>query len=117
MANFKDYPVIKPARWLLVLLFPLFTACGAHHGAALIKSVPSGVEVVNMEDDTVVGITPVKVWYKESEEERKFVNVRLQKEGYQDKTASFWVSLRHRSQKSALKNPQFVEIEMDKASN
>ena len=45
MAYFKDYPVMKRAKWLLVLLFPLLTACGAHHGAALIKSVPPGVEV------------------------------------------------------------------------
>ncbi|MEM7193676.1 MAG: hypothetical protein AAF402_01915 [Pseudomonadota bacterium] len=94
----------------------LLSACGAHHGAALIQTVPTGVEVVNMDDDTVIGITPVKVWYKEDEEQRKFVNIRLQKDGYRDKTASFWVTLRHSNQGDALTNPQFVEVELEKVS-
>jgi hypothetical protein len=87
----------------------------ANHGAALIRTEPEGAEVVNLEDDTVLGVTPVKVWWREGTEKRKFVNVRVQKVGYRDKTSSFWVTLRHGSKDEALKEPQFVEIKLDKA--
>lgn len=91
------------------------SAC-VHHGAAKIVSNPAGAEVVNLEDDTVLGVTPVTVWWRESDNDRKHVNVRLQKEGYRDKTASFWVTLRHKSRNSALENPQFVETYLEKES-
>ena len=86
--------------------------CAQNHGAAYINTVPQGAEVVNLNDDTVLGITPVKVWWAESSEKRKFINVRIQKPGYRDKTSSFWVTLRHRDKNSALSDSQFVEIEL-----
>ena len=98
----------------LLLSILVLTGC-ANHGAALIKTIPEGVEVVNLADDTVLGLTPVTVWWREGTEKRKFVNIRLQKVGYRDKTSSFWVTLRHGSKDSALAEPQFVEIKMDKA--
>jgi hypothetical protein len=104
---------MKQLRVLPFLLVVLIGGC-AGHGAALIKTVPAGVEVVNLKDDTIVGITPVKVWWREGGSKRKFVNIRLQKPGFRDKTSSFWVSLRHASKEDALGNPQFVEIKMDK---
>lgn len=68
-----------------------------------------------MSDDTVFGVTPVKVWWKEHGERRVFVNVRLQKEGYRDKTISFWVNLDHANREDALKNAPPVEVNLDKA--
>ena len=88
-------------------------AC-AHHGAAQISSIPSGAEVVDMDGDVLLGVTPVKVWWKENKESRKFINVRIQKDGYRDKTTSFWVTLRHSTRDSAVENPQMVEISLDK---
>ena len=49
----------------------LATAGCANHGAALIKTIPEGVEVVNLADDTVLGLTPVTVWWREGTEKRK----------------------------------------------
>lgn len=97
-----------------VLLLALAAAGCANHGAALIRTQPEGAEVVNLADDTVLGVTPVKVWWREGAEKRKFVNIRVQKDGYRDKTSSFWVTLRHPSKADALEEPQFVEIQMDK---
>ena len=108
---------MKPFRKLSLALFALFTlalAGCAQHGAAMIRSQPSGAEVVDLDNDTLMGVTPVKVWWKESGAKRKFVNIRLQKEGYRDKTTSFWVSLRHASRSSAVGNPQSVEVTLDK---
>lgn len=115
----------KDARWqnrrwqasaqavVLAGSLALLAGC-AHHGAAMITSQPSGAEVVDLEDDALIGVTPVKVWWKESGESRKFVNIRLQKNGYRDKTTSFWVTLRHGSRQSAVDNPQAVEVTLDK---
>ncbi len=99
---------------LFAILSLTLVGC-AHHGAAMIESQPTGAEVVDLDNDTLVGVTPVKVWWKESGNERKFVNIRLQKEGYRDKTTSFWVTLRHGSRDSAVNNPQSVEVTLDKA--
>ena len=89
----------------------------ANHGAALIKTEPPGAEVVNLEDDTVLGVSPVKVWWREGGDKRKFINVRVQKDGFRDKTTSFWVTLRHSNKESALLEPQFVEIKLDKTND
>jgi hypothetical protein len=97
----------------LALMVLLVSAC-ARHGAALIVSEPPGAEVWDMSDDTLFGVTPVKAWWKEHGERRKFVNIRLQKDGYRDKTTSFWVNLEHGARKNALKNAPPVEVILEK---
>ena len=86
----------------------------SYHGAVFIASEPAGAEVVNIDDDTVLGITPVKVWWREKSNERMRVNVRLQKDGFRDKVTSFWVTLRHSDKDSALEDPNHVEVKLDK---
>lgn len=108
-----SYKLLR-APAMLAMAALLLTGC-ANHGAALIHTEPSGAEVVNLEDDTVLGVTPVKVWWREGTEKRKFVNIRVQKDGYRDKTSSFWVTLRHSTKEGALAEPQYVEIKMDKS--
>ena len=98
----------------ILLLLVLSSGC-ARHGAALIITEPQGAEVVDMSDDTVFGVTPVKVWWKEHGQRRVFVNIRLQKEGYRDKTTSFWVNLDHANRADALENAPPVEVNLDKA--
>ena len=103
-------------RWwgLLAPAVLVASGCSYYHGAAYIQTAPEGAEVINMEDSSVLGITPVKVWWRESKEERKFVNILVHKDGFQDKTTSFWVSVRHGSRTEALGDPQNVQIELEK---
>lgn len=96
------------------LLLVLVAGCTSYHGVAHIQSNPAGAQVYDMDDSTVLGITPVKVWWREPEEGRKFVNIRVHKEGYSDKTTSFWMSLRHTSKQDAESEPQNVNIELEK---
>ena len=98
----------------LVLALSIFLSACAHHGAAAIQSRPAGAEVVDVKTGVVLGVTPVKVWWRDDSISRKFVNIRVQKEGYLDKTNSFWVDLRHDSRKTALENPQSVEMILEK---
>lgn len=95
-------------------MMSFFLAACAHHGAAYIETQPSGAEVVDAKSGVVLGVTPIKVWWQDDSQSRKFVNIRVQKEGYLDKTSSFWLTLRHSSRESALQNPQSVEMVLDK---
>jgi len=98
---------------LLLLSVVFLGGCaGTRHGAATITSVPAGAEVINMDDDTLLGVTPVKVWWSENGSRRKFVNIRLHKKGFRDKTSFFWLSLRHSEKESAMKDPQLVKVRM-----
>jgi hypothetical protein len=86
----------------------------AYHGAAEISTIPEGAEVVNIDDQTVLGQTPIKVWWQESDKTNKHIVIRLQRDGYRDKVTSFWVSLRHSSKEAALNEPQHVEVQLEK---
>ena len=99
---------------VLIPLIILFLSACAHHGAAAIKSRPSGAEVVDLKTGELLGVTPVSVWWRDDSLARKFVNIRVHKEGYRDKTSSFWIDLRHDSKKSALENAESVEMILEK---
>jgi hypothetical protein len=92
----------------------LLTACGAHYGAAKIVSFPPGAEVINLDDGTVIGNTPVTMRWKDGNGNRQQIAVRVRHPGYYEKVMPFWLSMRHRSEKAALSNPQLVEITMQK---
>lgn len=98
---------------IIVLSFAL-SACGAHYGAARFVSDPPGAEVINLDDGTVIGITPVTMFWKDSSAARQHPAIRLKKDGYYEKVSSFWLSMRHNSQKEAIENAQLVEVKMQK---
>lgn len=104
-------------RWMKaagsLLLLTMLGGCVTKYGAALITSEPGGAEVVNLGDDSLIGITPVKLLIGEQATARKSINVRLQKEGYRDKTTAFWVTLRHKSREAALADPQDIEVTLE----
>ena len=96
-----------------ILVFSLLTGCvGNKYGSAYIVSNPPGAEVINMDDGTILGVTPLKQVWRDSGK-RKFVNIQLDKEGYRDKATSFWLTLKHRTRRSAVNDPQFVEVILD----
>jgi hypothetical protein len=104
----------KSLQLTTALILPFLVGCTSHHyGAALMKSDPPGAEVVDLSDDSLIGITPVKAWWDTGDDTRKFVNIRFQKEGYRDKTMSFWLNTRHSSREAAVAKPQLVETKLD----
>jgi hypothetical protein len=98
------------ASMLIVL-----TGCSTY-GAAKISSRPAGAEVINLEDDSLLGTTPVIVHWKADREESRLITVKFRKSGYHDKVTAFWVNMRHSSRSDAEKDPQNVDIEL-KPSN
>ena len=83
-------------------------------GAAQLVSAPLGAEVINLEDDTNLGTTPVRVWWQARSGDPRYISVRFQKEGFQDKVTAFWVNMRHGSKDSAMSNAVQVKVELDK---
>lgn len=103
------------SRLALTLLTAItLSACGAHYGAATIVSDPPGAEVVNIDDGTIIGITPVTMRWKSGSGDRQLIPIRLKKPGYYEKVDSFWLSMRHTSEDVAKQNPQQVKVAMQK---
>ena len=106
---------IKKLKKMLILPVILLGVSGcASYGAAKITSVPPGAEVENLEDDSLLGRTPVMVHWKNDREESKLITVRFHKSGYSDKVTAFWVNMRHGSKAKAESEPQTVNIELKK---
>jgi hypothetical protein len=106
----KEFIKLKRALLVPVLLLGI-SGCSSY-GAAKIQSLPSGAEVVNLEDDSLLGTTPVMIHWKNDREESKLITVRFHKPGYEDKATAFWVNMRHSSRADAEKSPQAVKIEL-----
>ena len=101
------------SRIFLILAFSSFiTACSTYYGAANIDSVPAGSEVINDEDGSLLGVTPLTVWWKDSSKRRKQMILQIRKDGYYTKTAVFWLSMRHKSKESALEDIQLVKFNL-----
>jgi len=98
----------------LLLLSLFLTGCAQHHGAVVVQSLPAGADVVDVKTGVTMGVTPLKYWWRDDSVTRKFVNIRVQKEGYHDKTNSFWVDLRHKDRQSALDSAQPIQMTLDK---
>jgi len=99
----------------LILIFSLLalTVSGcASYGAAKVQSVPTGAEVVNLEDDSLLGTTPVMLHWKNDREESKLITVRFRKLGFDDKVTAFWVNMRHGTRDDAEKNAQPIKVEL-----
>lgn len=103
---------------LIVIFFCVsLSACASHYGAATIVSSPAGAQIISDEDGSLLGVTPATVWWKEDNQQRKYRVVRLRKEGYREKVASFWLSMSHSSLKKAQKSPTSVQEVLVKKDN
>lgn len=109
MSKFKH--LFKHTTFALALPL-LLVGCGSHYGAASISSIPAGAEVINIDTGTVLGVTPTEVWWEAGSSKKQFINLRLRKEGFYDKLATFWLSMRHSSSEEALKQTQKVEVNL-----
>ena len=99
----------------LAIMILAIAGCATKHGVATINSVPPGVQVFDMEDGSAIGSTPVSYHWRSKDVKRKYMNLRLHKEGYEDVVKSFWLNLQYRSAESAHNNPQHLNFELSKS--
>lgn len=87
---------------ILLLLSGLSAACRGTGKNILLKSTPQGAEVVDLQDNTLLGITPCDSAPGGTRQKPRLVTVRFQKPGYRDRVITF----------TDTGKPQTVEIEM-----
>ena len=110
--------MLKPVRAFVVLFIAVFlSGCASYYGAASITSEPAGAEVINLNDGTLLGVTPVTVRWKKDDAVRQHITLRLRKDGYYEKVVPFWLSMRHKSQAEAMQAAQSVEAAMQQREN
>lgn len=102
-----------------VFLFFLLIISGCatskqQYGGVKISSAPDGAEVVNLKDDTSLGVTPVEVSFSGDEGTAELVTVQLRKKGYYDRITSFWINRRHNTPDVALENAIDIHVDLDK---
>lgn len=106
--------------WLLlgvVYAFFLGGCAGSKtYGAVQFITVPAGAEVVNLKDDTNLGMTPVLVTWEGDEEKPEYVTLEFKKTGYKEEITSIWVNKRHKSRVSAAAEAQPITVQLHKRS-
>ncbi len=101
---------------LLTFIF-LFTlsvlagCSGTRYGTAQITSIPAGAEVVNLRDDTHLGITPLMVTWEEDDDKAIRATVELRKSGYVEEIKSFWIKM-YKTKAEADQKAQPVTVEL-----
>ena len=95
--------------------FNLLAACSqTMYGVVKIESIPPGSEVINLKDDTHLGMTPLLVTWESDEDDARYATVELRKVGYVEEITSFWVKMRHKTKEDATREPQPVTVELRK---
>lgn len=113
-------PLQRVAR--LVLLFFCLSGMLAQVGCANRKSygavkfvtTPPGVEIVNLRDDTSLGISPITVTWESEEGKPEYVTVEMRKTGFREEITSFWVNTRHDSREKAQNEAHPITVELIK---
>jgi hypothetical protein len=115
---------MKPTTWsitaaVLLLGCALLGGCSSGtktYGAVKFVTVPPGAEVINLKDDTNLGMTPVLVTWEGNEEKPENVTVEFKKPGYREEITSFWVNRRHVTREEAEAAPQPITVQLEKRS-
>jgi hypothetical protein len=113
---------MKQITWFFPAAALLFACCllgGCSSGAKTYGSVkfvttPSGAEVINLKDDTNLGMTPVLVTWEGNEEKPENVTGEFKKPGYKEEITSFWVNKRHATREAAEAAPQPISVQLEK---
>ena len=76
---------------LVLLLFcvGMLTGCAGSANNVHLKTIPPAVEVVDLGDNTPLGMTPLDRSWGGDEDEPKLITVRFQKIGYKDRIVTF----------------------------
>lgn len=100
---------------LIALMF-FMTGCAnsTKFGAAKINSSPEGAEVVNLRDNSHLGVTPVNVSFTGEADSSEYITIQLRKNGYKDRITSFWINKRHDTALAADDNAIDISVSLEK---
>ncbi|MDC0948939.1 hypothetical protein OAS86_06330 [Gammaproteobacteria bacterium] len=93
-------------------------ACtSTYHGAALIETVPEGANVVEIDSGSHLGTTPFMTRWEEQDSVQRQINVVIKRDGYVDKSTTFYVTLKHSSRQAAESDPNLVRVTLTPISD
>jgi len=107
----------KGLFYTICCILLLLAGCASEaqkYGTARISSIPQDAEVVNLKDDSHLGITPVKVSFSGKGDTAEYVTIQLRKPGYIARITSFWINRRHTSPIEADDNAIDIKVELEK---
>lgn len=84
-------------------------------GSASIVSEPAGAKVVNLNDGSAIGTTPMQYTWETEDGKAEYVQLILTSPGYADQVTSFWINPRYDSKDDAEKNPQAIKVNLKQA--
>jgi len=94
------------------------TGCGGgatnHYGSASIVSEPPDAAVVDLEDGSTIGSTPLQYTWETEDVSEKYIQLRLNATGYEDQVTEFFLNSRYGSKERAEETPQTIHVKMKK---
>lgn len=84
------------------------------YGAVQFVTNPPGAEIVNLRDDTSLGVSPIIVTWEAEEGKAEYVTVQFRKTGFLEEITRFWVNTRHDSREEAQAEAQPITVELIK---
>jgi len=81
-------------------------------GAAEIVTDPAGADVINVQDSSTLGTTPLNYVRETKDGEAEYMIVKITKPGYEDKTVSFFISPKYGDGEAAANDPQHIEVNL-----
>lgn len=105
----------KVVMLVLFVALMMTTGCaGKKYGSVNFTSTPKGAEVINLDDGSVLGTTPVRVSFEGAGGSAENVTIEFAKNGYFEKISSVWVNKRHDNMMEADRNAIEVHAELKK---
>lgn len=101
--------------WSGMALIGCGGAAGNHYGSASIVSVPANANVVNLEDESVIGTTPLQYTWETDDVTEKYIQLKLTASGYADQVSEFFLNARYGSKEEAEEKPQIINVRMKQA--
>jgi len=101
-------------KLLIMLSLGTLTGCGqTYYGTAQVNSSPQGAEVINLKDDTHLGVTPLQVHWERDSDKAVRATIELHKTGYAEDIKTFWIKM-YETKEEADQQAQPVTVELKK---
>ncbi|MDW7773025.1 MAG: hypothetical protein SCH71_09065 [Desulfobulbaceae bacterium] len=94
----------------LIILAACAVQKNTSFGAAEIVSHPPGADVMDVINNNTLGTTPFTYIRKTDYGNAENIVIKTRKPGYEEETTSFFLDPGYEDEKTAMKNPQQVEI-------
>ena len=98
--------------WAGMVLIGCSAPTMTHYGSASIVSEPPNAKVVNLQDGSTIGTTPMKYTWESETGDEEYIQLSLTAPGYADQVTVFFLNSRYESKDDAEKIPQFIKVNL-----